>query len=163
MRDTDAKVKKSFKNSKHRGLYIKLIVVGVIIALIGSMWIFDSVRASTFNLELISCSPEIAVATGSDGVELTYRLTRNNKPVEGHNIYIYCDGNGRFYSYRETTDENGEVTFLLYPGRATQFTPAKDIPIYASDESNSIFVMVKAEHSFVLPVVGEGEAPHDRS
>lgn len=47
------------------------------------------------------------------------------------------------------------MTFLFYPGRATIYTPAKDIPIYASDESNSLFIMVKAKHSFVLPVVSE--------
>ena len=119
------------------------------------MWAFDAVRAQTFHLELVDCTPETAVASGQDGVEMTYRLTRRGKPVEGHHIFVYCDGNGRFYSYRETTDEDGKVTFLFYPGRATIYTPAKDIPIYASDESNSLFIMVKAKHSFVLPVVSE--------
>ncbi len=141
------------RDARRKKIPVKWAVIGVIVLIFAGMWIFDAIRAQTFCLEMVECTPETAVADGSTKVEITYRLTRGGKPVEGHNIFIYCDGNGRFFSYRETTDEDGKVTFLLYPGRATLYSPAKDIPVYASDESNSIFIMVKAKHEFVLPVV----------
>ncbi len=133
----------------------KAIVVGILVLILAGMWIFDAIRAQTFRLEMVECTPEIAIADGKTKVEITYRLTRWGKPVEGHNIFVYCDGNGRFFSYREQTDADGKVTFLLYPGRATIYSPAEDIPVYASDESNSVFIMVKAKNEFVLPVTSE--------
>ena len=86
------------RSAGRKGLYRKLIVFGVIVLLLLGMWAFDAVRAQTFHLELVDCTPETAVASGQDGVEMTYRLTRRGKPVEGHHIFVYCDGNGRFYS-----------------------------------------------------------------
>lgn len=68
------------RSAGRKGLYRKLIVFGVIVLLLLGMWAFDAVRAQTFHLELVDCTPETAVASGQDGVEMTYRLTVGESP-----------------------------------------------------------------------------------
>lgn len=125
------------------------IFVGIVI-IFACMYGFDYVRAKTFNIEIVSISPESPVADGETPVNIEVRLTKNNKPVEGHYLYMFPKNGGLMQKNRVETDADGQASFTYYPYRSTILQPARTVTIRVYDEDNSIFVVVNAVTDFEI-------------
>ena len=130
---------------KSNKIFTALIIVMVLISV---MYCFDYVRAESFNIEVVSISPEQPVADGETPVQITVRLTRRGQPVEGHYMFMIPTNGGTMQKNRGKTDENGCVDYVYYPYRSSILMPAKTVTLRVYDESNSIFVIVNAKLDF---------------
>ncbi len=123
----------------------------VCVALLSGLYVVDAVRAKGYEYELIKTSMDTFIADGQSTVRITVKLSKDDKPVEGHTIYIYAS-NGTLPNSRCVTDENGEITFRYYPYVYLDdtLTPLEDVTIYLQDESNSLVFMkcATAEYTF---------------
>lgn len=120
----------------------------IVIVLLAAMYGFDYVRAQSFDIEVLSISPEEPVADGETPVSITVRLTRFGKPVKGHYMFMIPMNSGTMQKNRGQTDENGCVDYVYYPYRASVLMPAQTVTLRVYDESNSIFVVVNASLDF---------------
>lgn len=130
--------------------------MAILAALFGVLYLFDFLWAQSYKIELVSRTPEIAIADLED-VTFTVRLTRGGKPVAGHNLVVIAQRANKFKSYRETTDENGEAEFVYY---TTKFSIAEKgdsvtTNITVQDEDNSIFIAVSAKLVFQQTLLRE--------
>ncbi|MDR1902722.1 MAG: hypothetical protein LBQ88_10635 [Treponema sp.] len=133
------------------GFLIFILVVGV-------FYLFDFVHSKLYTIDLVEVTPSPIPADGVTPVTMKARLTRGNKPVAGHDLYIFSYEGGNFAAYRVQTNEAGESVFTYYPYRVSSINPLRDIRIQISDESNSIFLEVNAAAQFVVPAVMETES-----
>lgn len=129
-----------------------IAAIVIVLALFGA-YAYDAVQANAYAYELVGASSETFVADGVSTVRISVKLTKNDKPVEGHTIYMYAS-NGTLPASRCVTDEDGVITFRYYPYAylSDELTPLEDVTIYLQDESNSTFFMVSAKGEFVFPV-----------
>ncbi len=129
------------------------IVAIVCVALLGGMYAVDAIRATGYEYELIKSTYDTFIADGQSTVRITVKLSKNDKPVEGHTIYLFAS-NGTLPTSRCVTDENGEITFRYYPYVYLDdtLTPLEDVTIYLQDESNSLVFMKCAEAEFTFKV-----------
>lgn len=134
-----------FKLLKRNKIFSALIIIAVLFM---CMYCFDAVRAKTFEIEVISISPEMPVADGETPVEIKVRLTRSGKPVEGHYMFMIPLNGGTMQKNREKTDEDGYASYVYYPYRSSVLMPAQTVTLRVYDESNSIFVIVNAALDF---------------
>lgn len=138
------------------------IAAGVLCLALGGAYLYDSIEAKKYEYELVKTSSSQIIADGESTVRITVKLSKNDKPVEGHTIYIYAS-NGTLPASRCVTDADGMITFRYYPYvyLNDELTPLEDVTIYLQDESNSTFFMVNAEAKFTFPVVkSETESVH---
>lgn len=112
------------------------------------MYTFDYLRSKTFHIEIVSISPDSPVADGETPVTIEVLITKNGKPIEGHNLYMFPVNGGTMKQNRVKTDSNGCAIFTYYPYRSTVLMPAKTINMRCYDEDNSIFVVVNAVTDF---------------
>jgi hypothetical protein len=119
----------------------------------GAMFLFDLGRSALFTISLVEVNPSPIPADGTSPVLIKVRLTKNERPVEGHDLYIVSLDGGNFSAYRIRTDVTGEVTYTYYPYRVSAAYPLRDIRFVVRDESNSVFIEVDARLSFTVPAV----------
>ena len=131
----------------------KYIVASVVAALLLGAYAMDSVRANSYEYELVDTSAETFVADGQSTVRITVKLSRRGQPVEGHTIYIYAS-NGTLPASRCVTDHDGLINFRYYPYvyLNDEVTPLENVTIYLQDESNSFIFMRPAEARFTFGV-----------
>lgn len=122
----------------------------LIVVLLAAMYGFDYFRAKSFDIEVLSISPEEPVADGETPVTITVQLTRFGKPVKGHYLFMISLNSGTMQKNREQTDENGCAVYVYYPYRASVLMPATTVTLRVYDESNSIFVVVNASLDFEI-------------
>lgn len=139
----------------------KLIGFGIFIVLVGIFVLIDWIISLGYQFEIVSIDPYPGIADGNTQSTIVVRLTRTDgTPVEGHDVRILSLGGGTLPSYRQTTDENGIVTFQYVPYISTSIRPAEDVTMRVRDESSSIFIAIPPSHTFVLeleePAEGEG-------
>ncbi len=129
------------------------IVAGVLALALGGAYLYDVAQAKAYEYELVKVSSDSIVADGESTVRISVKLSKNDKPVEGHTIYIYAS-NGTLPVSRCVTDVDGMITFRYYPYvyLNDELTPLEDVTVYLQDESNSTFFMVNAEAEFTFPV-----------
>lgn len=127
-----------------------LIVVLAIVLVFGAFAVFDTVRASTFHIEVVSVSPEKPVADVRQQVEIKLRVTHGGKAVEGHSLYAVVSGGGNFKGNRSETDADGIATLTYVPYSETNLRPAGPVTISVIDESNSIFLEINTKLEFVI-------------
>lgn len=134
-----------FKFLKSNKIFLALIIVVVLVA---AMYGFDYFRAQSFDIEVVSISPESPIADGETPVAITVRLTRFGKPVKDHYMFMISLNGGTMQKNRGQTDENGQIEYVYYPYRASVLMPAQTVTLRVYDESNSIFVVVNASLDF---------------
>jgi hypothetical protein len=122
-------------------------------AVAGALFLFDFGRSKLFSIELVEVNPSPIPADGTSTVVLKVRLTRNGRPVEGHDLYALSLDGGNFAAYRINTDDSGEAVFTYHPYRVSSTFPVKDIRFNIRDESNSVFFEINAENTFTVPAV----------
>lgn len=127
-----------------------LIIVLAIVMLFGAFAVFDTVRASTFNIEVVSVSPEKPVADVRQQVEIKLRVTHGGNPVEGHSLYAVVSGGGNFKGNRSKTDAAGIAVLIYVPYTETMLRPARPVKISVIDESNSIFLEINSTLEFEI-------------
>ncbi len=130
------------------------IVAGALGLLIGGGYLYDVAQAKDYEFELVKTTAKTIVADGESTVRISVKLSKDDKPVEGHTIYIYAS-NGTLPSSRYVTDADGMITIRYYPYAYLndELTPLQDVTLYFQDESNSKFFMVNAKAEFSFPVV----------
>ena len=130
------------------------IVAGVVGLMLGGAYIYDTVQAQSYDFELVKATSQTIVADGESTVRISVKLSKDDKPVEGHTIYIYVS-NGTLPSARYVTDADGMITFRYYPYSYLndELTPLQDVTFYLQDESNSTFFMICAEEQFSFSVI----------
>ncbi len=129
----------------------KLITLLILCLIFGMFYTFDAFRASQFHIGLVSVSPDPGVADGQSPITIVVQLTQNGgQPVGGHSLFAFSLGGGMLKANREITDENGKVTYVYYPYRASKLMELKDVPIKVIDESNSIVIEVNATGIFTV-------------
>lgn len=130
----------------------KVIIVVTIILVFFVFWTFDYFYAKQFYLEFIGVSEQPTPADGKTEMDFVIKVTKNGKPVSGHDLFGIVYGRGGFKSRRARTNENGEALFTYLPFVAHYEKDIQDIPFEIIDESNSVFVEVKAKYKGVLSV-----------
>lgn len=135
---------------KAKGLITKLIVIGIIIAVIFAGWLFDYERSKKYSITITEISNENPVASNKERVEITFLVAKNGVPCAGHEVEIRADA-GTFQSGQiGYTDENGAITFCYVPYNESKYKEAGDVNFLVIDLSNSVFVEVNAEMRFTL-------------
>ena len=132
------------------GIRKKLLITGVVIALIAVLFLVDFAISRTYSFQLESVTPEVVYADNKQPVTIEIRLTRFGESVEGHSLYAVAVGGGSLKANRVLTDENGMVTLIYYPYTSNRFMPAQPVNIEIIDESNSFIFEVNAEFSGTL-------------
>lgn len=131
----------------------KLIAAAICIILLVTLYLIDFGISRKYEYELINTTSETFVADGLSTVRITVKLSKDEKPVEGHTIYIFAS-NGTLPSSRCVTDADGEFMFRYYPYLYLndKLTPLEDVTITLRDESNSFFFMVCATEEYTFKV-----------
>lgn len=118
------------------------------------MFLFDTVRAKTFHIEVVEMTPNPAIADGQTPVNVQVKLVNwKDKPVEGHSLFALPLTGGMFQSSREITDENGMVNFVYHPYKASSVTKLQDAVLSFADESNSVFIEIGTRAEVTLPLL----------
>lgn len=138
---------------KNKRLFIKLIIGGSIASLLGGLYLYDAMLANQYQFELVAQSDDTVIADGVSSVRFRVRVSKEDKPVVGHKIYLFAS-NGSLPNARILTNEAGLITFIYYPYLYVndKVTPLEDVTITLQDESNSYFFMVPATWKFTIPV-----------
>lgn len=89
-------------------------VVLVLVLVLCGMYAYDAVRANAYEYELVGVSSKTIIADGLSTVRISVKLSKDDKPVEGHTIYLYAS-NGTLPASRCVTDADGVITFRYYP------------------------------------------------
>jgi hypothetical protein len=134
----------------------KLLGALIFCVLVGALFLFDLGCSKLYSITLVELNPSPIPADGTSPVSIKVRLTRGNKPVEGHDLYILSLDGGNFAAYRKRTDFEGEAGFTYYPYRASIAYPLRDIRFHVRDESNSIFIEVNTKFLFTVPAIEVG-------
>ncbi len=142
---------------KNGGLAIKLLVTGIIAAVIFLGWAFDSVRASEFKVERTYISDTTPVASNRESVDLTFKVTRNGRPCNGHEVEITASAGSWSGGQIGYTDEEGCITFTYVPYNETKYAPADDVDFIVKDLGNSVFIEVNATYTFTVSLQSKGE------
>lgn len=145
-------------------LFKKLIGIGILAALIGAGSLFDAIRAATFSVDFLSATrveetptldeegkpipSDVGISDGVTKVDFVVRVTHYGNPSAGHVLYIKTN---RGIVGRMATDGEGYVRFRY--DCYYSLTP-KDVVFTASDENNSVFVMIPATGSYTLKMIG---------
>lgn len=130
-----------------RSLKIKLLVIGILVAVFLVGWFYDYMRAKEYNVEITYVSDTTPYANEYDFVTIEVLVTRNGKPCVGHEIEIRCD-KGRFDPYMDITDENGCVRFEYIPYYESEWAKAGPVKITVLELSNSLFIEVNVVKEF---------------
>ena len=128
----------------------KIIWILAIVLVFSAFWTFDYYHSKSFHLEYIEVTEQPSPADGETELDFIIRLTRNGKPVPGHDLFGIVYGRGGFKARRVRTDENGEAKFTYLPFVAHSESEIRDIPFKIMDESNSLFIEVNASYEGVL-------------
>ncbi len=135
-----------------------LIAVLAIVVVFCALLTFDTIRAKTFHIEIVSITPEKPIADVREPVEIKLRVTHDGKGVEGHLLFAVSKGGGTFKGNRSETDADGIVVFTYVPYTETMLQPAKPVTISVIDESNSIFLEVNARFEFQIDLQSKPKA-----
>ena len=136
--------------------YLKLLsIVGVIVFLFLTAYTYDYIRMTGYEMGVYSISPEEPVADVKQPVEVKIKLTRDDKPVEGHTLFALAMDGGQMRGNRAITDKDGIATFTYIPYTENRLLPAKPLIIEVSDESNSVFIEVNAKFEFYINLKGK--------
>lgn len=127
-----------------------LIAVLAIVLVFGAFALFDTVRAQTYTIEVVSLTPEKPVADVRQQVQIKLRVTKKGKGVEGHSLFAISKNGGTFKGNRAETDEEGVASFIYIPFSATSLQPARPVTISVIDESNSVFLEINTRFEFVI-------------
>lgn len=130
----------------------KILIILAVVAVLAALFGVDCLTRDSYRLELLSVEPQPAVADGETPVQITAKLTRHDKPVQGHTLYVLPQ-RGSFYSARVVTDENGTATFTYYPYLANSFIEAKPVSVEIYDEDNSVFIYVPVTLAFEIDLI----------
>ncbi len=128
----------------------KLVVIAAAVLLVGALFAYDAVRASTYEIELVSITPEQPVADNKQHVTVVLRLTRYGTPVEGHSLFTLALNGGQFRGNRKLTDKDGCVELIYIPYTSTKLLPAGRVEVEVLDESNSVFIEINAKMTFYI-------------
>lgn len=133
-----------------KSLYIKIMSIGLLAIVILAGWIFDSLRAKQFDIEIIYVSDTTPYANQRDIVTIEVQVTHNGVPCVGHEVEVRCD-KGRFDSGAlVVTDENGCATFEYVPYDESEWEKAGPVEFTFLELSNSIFIEVNVIKKLVL-------------
>lgn len=141
----------------------KLIVLLVIVGLVAAGWGYDSLRARTFDLEIVEVDPDPGIADGQTPVSITVKATRAGEPCAGHVLYAASANGGSFKAKRVTTGGDGTAVFIYYPYLKSKLNTLTDVSLHIADESNSVFVSVPVRTSLVLKMVEADQGGSDKS
>ncbi|MBB6670753.1 hypothetical protein [Cohnella nanjingensis] len=126
----------------------KKMMVSLIVLLIVALAAgYDYWRSLQYKVQVTSIDPQPAVADGQSTVTVKVKVTKNNAPVEGHDIFGLAPDGGGFEAYRVKTDEAGEAVFAYHPYVANAIRKAKDVQLQFSDQSNSVLIQIEARTS----------------
>ena len=131
----------------------KLIGFGIFCLVVGLLLVFDFGRSKLFTISLVDVQPNPIPADGNTTVKVKARLTRGDKPVAGHDLFILSLDGGIFTTYRSRTNTDGEAFFEYFPYLVSDTYPLHDIRFEIRDESNSIFLEVDAYKIFTVQAI----------
>lgn len=143
----------------------KLIVIGVLVAILLLGALADFIISLTYEIEVVSVqrqgdpvytaegeplAEDIGVADGETYVQFVVRVTQGGAARQGHTLYVKTNRN---IVGRVITDENGYAQFSYRCYRAGTNDPADPVTVTVRDENNSFFIFVPAEQSYSLEMV----------
>lgn len=144
-------------------MIIILSTVLVIIISILILFLYDLSASKKYKYEVVAIryptSEKVIIADGVSSLRIRMKLTKDDKPVENHTIYVYAS-NGSLPSSRMVTSSNGWFDFYYYPYLYVneKISPVDDVTFYFQDESNSKFFMIPASYEMTIPVVKPAES-----
>ena len=146
----------------------KWLAIIILMGIILFFTVFDTIRANSYTIELMSITAATQTDEPQDGTfttvvadgskyKIIVRITdKKGNPQVGHSLrVVILEGGGNINPGRSTSDENGEIELSFQPLRASKYSPACDVKIEIKDESNSVFFMISTELVYEIQV----EAP----
>ena len=137
---------------RHKKLFGFLVLVVFCLAAYG----FDAAWATTYQIELVSMTPEMPYADSTQPVEIRLRLTHFGEPVEGHVLYALPQNGGTMKVNVIRTDADGMAVKTSKAFNETILMKAQPVNIYVHDENNSIIFEVNASLEFEIPLQSKG-------
>ncbi len=143
----------------------KLIVIGVLIAVLLLGALADLIISLTYDIEIVSVQrqgepvytedgalleEDIGVADGETYVRFVVRVTQGGAPRKNHTLYVKTNRN---IIGRVVTDEDGYAQFDYRCYRAGTSGSADPVTVTVRDENNSLFIFVPAEQEYSLEMV----------
>ena len=137
-----------------------LIAVLAIVVVFCALLTFDTIRAKTFHIQIVSITPEKPIADVREPVEIKLRVTHDGKGVEGHLLFAVSKGGGTFKGNRSETDADGIVlnagAFTHYSYAIRDAIASVTVPVVEVHMSN-VHAREEFRRNSVLTPVCKGE------
>ena len=126
------------------GFLRKLLVIGIIAAVLLALAAFDYIRAQDTQIELVSISPENVTADPNQPVIITLKVTKHGQLAAGDVVSALVKGQGSLSGDKVKVAEDGTVTFKYYP---YSYIPGvfeeSDVTIEFRNISDSVFIAIQ--------------------
>lgn len=131
----------------------KLLVLGIVAAVLLGLAAYDYVRAQDTQIEVVSITPEDVVADPNQPVLITLRATAHGKNAAGDTISALVKGQGNLSGDKVKVNDDGTVTFKYYPYTIIPGVfEESDVVIEFRNISDSVFIAIQKKISVVLHV-----------
>ncbi len=135
------------------GILKKLLVIGIIAAVILALAGFDYIRAQDTEIELVSISPEKVEADPNKAVLITLKVTTHGELATGDVVSALVKGQGSLSGDKVKVAEDGTVTFKYYPYTyISGVFEESDVTIEFRNISDSVFVAVQKRKAITFRV-----------
>ncbi len=153
-------------SKKLKKIHITLITVAVVAVILGSLYLFDVVRAKSFKLELCSLTTEAGdaleafPADGRMRICIAIKLTDSSgKPVSGHTVTLLADGSGTIINGGQMCNAQSDSEGMVYYKYVAETYIEDEYIVWSPtpkfkviDVSNSVFFEVNAKTEFIIPL-----------
>ncbi|THF84100.1 hypothetical protein [Cohnella fermenti] len=143
----------------------KKVIIGllVFVCALGAATLFDYVRSLGIDIELSAQEPAVVHADPNVPVRLTLRVTKDGRPVSGHDITGLVVGAGNLRADKATTDADGQVSFEYFPYSYLKGIQEEGrVRIRFKDVSDSIFVAIQQPKDVELNVLKPEQATESK-
>lgn len=131
----------------------KYIVMGIIVAVLAVMAVFDYVRAQSTDLKVVSITPQTVVADPNVPVDITIKATKRGSLAVGDDITALVKGKGSMSGDKVRVNANGTVTFRYFPYTYMKGVfDESDVQIVFRNISDSVFIAVQKPLTVTLHV-----------
>lgn len=131
----------------------KLLVLGIVAAVLLTMAAYDYFRAQDTEIEVVSISPERVEADPNQPVLITLRVTTHGELAVGDTVSALVKGQGNLSGDKIKVGEDGTVTFKYYPYTIIPGVfEESDVEIEFRNISDSVFIAIQKRQRIVLHV-----------
>lgn len=131
----------------------KLLVLGIVAAVLLCLAAYDYVRAQDTAIEVVSIAPERVEADPNKPVLITLRVTTHGELAVGDTVSALVKGQGNLSGDKIKVGEDGTVTFKYYPYTIIPGVfEESDVEIEFRNISDSVFIAIQKRERITFHV-----------